>query len=154
MQKYVDQLLCRMKDAANDSSLPVDPKILYPGHPSMGYQGMEYIAEWEMGQMSPAEELFNISKIEFPPVNKLNPTQIEVLIDGILTMIKSINNHIDLPDEMPEDRKYELIVGLWEEGFQPISTGTQNIDFCTGHSPDCELKEYCQCREIWNNEDG
>lgn len=153
MQKYVNQLLVKMEQASKDPSQPIDPKILYPDHPSMAYPGLEYIAEWELGQKTPAEELFEISKDEFPSADKLNTTQIESLIDGLHEMIQSINNSISLPDEMPPARKYELIIGLWDEGFQPLTTGTSCNDFCTGYAPDCELEEYCSCKEIWEELD-
>ena len=113
----------------------------------MEFPGLEYIAEWELGQMIPAEKLFGISKMEFPPPEQLSTNEIEELIQALLKMILCINNEIILPDEMPATRKYELIIGLWDEGFQLMSNGLYCNDYCTGFPPDCELDEYCKCRE-------
>jgi len=149
MQKYVDQLIQRMKEAESQAVDPIDPRLLYPDHPSMEYEGLEYIAKIERDEPTAGEEMFGIAKDEFPSVERLTDTQLESLYNGICELLNSINNKIILPDEMPWELKYPLAVSLWDEGFMNLrgSPGFWNFDFCTGEPEGCAMEEYCPCKD-------
>jgi hypothetical protein len=34
-----------------------------------------------------------------------------------------------------------------------VNSGCTHFDLCSYYAPDCELKEYCPCLEIWNEEE-
>lgn len=88
----------------------------------------------------------------FPPHDQLSDEEVSNVCDALTVMLRTWGADIDLPDELPPQRKYELMVGLLDHGFTPFDSGTFVFDFCTGYAPDCELKEFCSCLEFWNED--
>lgn len=88
----------------------------------------------------------------FPPYEQLNDEEVRKLCDAFTAMLHTWGADIDLPDELPLQRKYELIVGLLDHEFTPFNSGMFIFDFCTGYAPECELKEYCKCLEFWEED--
>jgi len=148
MQKYVSQFVEKINNVSKNIPTPISPTILYPNHPAMEYKGLAYIAEFEMGHNIPAEELFGIAKIEYPPSQKLSENQMKAILIATEKMFIAINNQIDFPKKMSIERKYKLLFDLWDEGFQPLSEGIFHIDFCNGYAPECSLKEFCYCTDV------
>lgn len=64
----------------------------------------------------------------------------------------SWNLSVDLPHHVPTSFAYQIIVGLLDRETLIVNDGAITFDFCTGYAPDCELKEYCPCLKIWNEE--
>jgi hypothetical protein len=54
---------------------------------------------------------------------------------------------------MPLHIKYGFIVDTLNKPFMVAKHGSIGFDYCTGYAPECELKEYCPCLEIWNRPD-
>lgn len=88
----------------------------------------------------------------FPPCDQLSDEEIRKVCDAFTVMLNSWGFDLDLPDELPLHRKYELMTGLLDHECTPFNTGRFVFDFCTGYAPDCKLKEYCPCLEIWEEE--
>lgn len=147
MEKYLSQFVAKINEVTKDPPIPLDPKLKYPDHPAMEYEGLAYIAEFEMGRNEPAEALFGIAKNEFPPSEKLNNSQMKIVLEAVEKMLLAINNQIVFPEKMPVNRRYELLFVLWDDGFQPLTEGMSYNDFCTGYAPECALKEYCFCKD-------
>lgn len=85
----------------------------------------------------------------FPPYDQLNDEEVSEICNAFTTMLATWHVDLNLPDELPLHRKYELIVRLLDHEFTPFNTGMFVFDFCTGYAPDCELKEFCRCLEFW-----
>jgi len=85
----------------------------------------------------------------FPPTDQLSDNEMKKVCDAFTAMLNSWNVELDLPDVLPLDRKYELMVGLLDHEFTPFNTGMFVFDFCTGYAPEYGLKEYCPCLEFW-----
>ena len=149
MQKYVEQLVQRIEEAKTQVVEPIDPKLLSSYDPETYFEGLENVEKYLSGEKTGAEETFGIARIEFPPSEKLNTDQTEILYKSLCDLLMSINNHVHLPDAMPSAMKYSLVVGLWEGGFMNFrnSNGMYGHDFCTGEPEGCAKGKYCPCLE-------
>lgn len=92
-----------------------------------------------------------IKTIDFPPSEQLSKQGIKLVCAAFKKLLFSWNVEIHLPDELPLDLRYRFMIKTLDEKFFPMSSGFIHFDFCTGYAPDCVLKEYCPCLEIWNN---
>lgn len=87
----------------------------------------------------------------FPPPEQLTEKEMKLIRKEIEKMMYTWNVAIHLPERLPVDFAYKMIVDTLERNITIVKSGRMNIDFCTGYAPDCDLKEYCSCLEIWNN---
>src|SRR4029079_6190822 len=87
---------------------------------------------------------------QFPPEEQLAHQEMHAIIDACSQMLLSRNLCVDIPKRAPLRKVYPLIVNLLNEEAWYFPTGIQHFDFCTGYAPDCELGEYCACKEIWD----
>ncbi|TVQ49810.1 MAG: hypothetical protein EA362_03770 [Saprospirales bacterium] len=84
----------------------------------------------------------------FPPADQLNDDQMTVISRALDDLLKSWNAHVDIPEEVPAKMRYPLMVNLLNRSFTFIPSGFLGLDFCTGNPEDCELGDYCSCRDI------
>ncbi|MEX0721102.1 MAG: hypothetical protein WD059_10570 [Balneolaceae bacterium] len=88
----------------------------------------------------------------FPRYDQLSDEEVRKVCDAFTAMLDTWRVDLDLPDELPLHRKYELMVGLLDHAFTPFNSGSFVFDFCTGYAPGCELKEFCGCLEFWEED--
>jgi len=87
---------------------------------------------------------------QFPPGDQLEEDEIRQIIDAFSQMLQTRNMSVDMPKRVPVRIAYPIIINLLNEEAWYFPTGTYHFDFCTGYAPDCELGEYCSCKEIWD----
>tara|TARA_R110002124_G_scaffold172942_2_gene340501 strand:+ start:6415 stop:6855 length:441 start_codon:yes stop_codon:yes gene_type:complete len=85
----------------------------------------------------------------FPPPDQLRDEDIKKICDVFAAMLNSWSFDLDIPDELPLQRKYQLMIGLLNHECTPLNAGRYVFDFCSGYAPGCELKEFCRCLEFW-----
>jgi len=88
----------------------------------------------------------------FPPAEQLTDKEMKMIRKAFEQMMYSWNQGIDLPEGLPVAFAYSLMVNSLNHETSMVNSGCMHFDFCTGYAPDCELKEYCPCLEIWNEE--
>jgi|AntRauTorckE6833_2_1112554.scaffolds.fasta_scaffold14529_2 hypothetical protein len=93
-----------------------------------------------------------LEPVAFPPYDQLSDEEVRKICDAFTTMLYTWNIALDIPEELPLHRKYKLMVGLLDHKFTVSNAGMIVFDFCTGYAPGCELKEYCQCLEFWEED--
>jgi len=113
---------------------------------------MEAVERWATGEGSPSTlaETTGLAIEQFPPSQKLSEAEMIEIMNAFQEMLGSFNMSADLPDILPVARAYPLMVSLLKEEAWYLPGGTLHFDFCTGYAPECELKEFCPCLEIWN----
>ncbi|MDZ7717942.1 MAG: hypothetical protein U5K72_03855 [Balneolaceae bacterium] len=147
MQLYLSHLLSDIRAAHRTNSPEEKPE------PKSIEDHFKDIDRWVSGDAEqPLSYYCGLEAEAFPPSDQLSAEQISKVCDAFTAMIHTWGADIDLPDEMPLNRKYELIVGLLDHEFTPFNYGGYIFDFCTGYAPDCELKEYCPCLEFWEED--
>jgi len=70
------------------------------------------------------ETVFGVSKIYFPPENRLSDTQVSQLIVGIIALWRAFHYEVDFrKGEFTEREQYTKLVDCWEE-THPVFRGT------------------------------
>lgn len=111
------------------------------------------IETWISGHASqPVGYYCGLKAEDFPPGNQFSEAEVVQICKAFRAMLSTWNAEVDLPENMPPLKQYQLMVGLLEEEFTPMQFGTLHFDFCTGYAPDCELREYCQCLDCWKED--
>ena len=85
---------------------------------------------------------------KFPTVDKLNSEQMNDIADALIQLFMSHNISLDFPENIDPALKYELAVKALNRNIGPVAFGTLHVDFCTGSSEECELGDYCSCKDI------
>jgi hypothetical protein len=114
---------------------------------------MEAIEEYAEGKNIPPtlSQRSGLTEEQFPAVDKLNQEELKQVIDAFQEMMLTWNLTADLPENLPVDRAYPLLINLLKKEAWYLPGGFLHFDFCTGFAPDCELREYCACKEFWEN---
>lgn len=147
MQSYFSHLLTDIR-AAHRSESPEEKS----GHESIE-EHFRDIDRWISGDTEHTLGYYCSLEAEaFPPHDQLREEEIQKICGAFTAMLHSWGFYVDLPDELPLHRKYKLMIGLLDHECTPINSGMFVFDFCTGYAPGCELKEFCPCLEIWDNE--
>lgn len=114
---------------------------------------IEEVERWLAGEKEQSLSYYcGLKRDDFPPSGQLTDEDLHMVCAAYTEMLDSWNTGLDLPDEMPVGRKYDLMVSLLDEEFTPVDSGRSFFDFCSGYAPGCKLKEYCHCLEVWKEE--
>lgn len=88
---------------------------------------------------------------DFPPSAIFSDEEVRLICESFEEMLSSWNAALSFPENLPLSVRYKLTVAILNEGFHVLNSGTMNFDFCTGYAPECALKEYCSCLEVWDD---
>jgi hypothetical protein len=145
METYVTQLVEDIKNAGRMVPIPLKRKLSFE-------EEMEAVEHWACGSERPQSfsRVCNLPFEQFPPVDQLKEEEMRSIIKAIEDMFETWNHQVCLPENIPVAIAYPLVVGLMNEEAWYLPRGAICHDFCTGYSPECELKEYCSCLEYWN----
>lgn len=93
-----------------------------------------------------------LKRENFPPKEKLSEEQLAQVNTAFVAMMKSWNLEVAFPDDLPQLRRYELLMGILVRAVMIFKHGYYCFDFCTGNPDDCELGQYCPClKSKWYN---
>ncbi len=142
MQRYIDQLIGDMQEAKNR---PRPQKMSLP--PELEFvRGAE---EYLYGELYEMGNLFGLKKMQFPPVEKLNPEQIKKLVLEFEQLWQAFNFYPDFPDGLPETIKYKILVDYLEHKTTYVTQGNNHFEFCTYDPDSCPFpEEFCTCKDF------
>jgi hypothetical protein len=115
----------------------------------------DYMLELEESPEKPMSQWFGLSREEFPPSDKLNEEQLELMATEFEQLWAIFSFYPDFPDGLPAKRRYELMCeyldhpcqhwpGCWEHHFE----------FCSYEPENCPFgDEFCRCKEFLNDDD-
>lgn len=86
---------------------------------------------------------------DFPPGENLEKDDLNALTKAMVKMYESWNILVDLPDNLPAEFAYRLVISLLDRGMPIMQYGFFGMDYCTGNPEGCEFKEYCTCLKYW-----
>ena len=145
MNKYVGQLIADIYAAQNQEEfeLKIESKSV----------GLHNEAD---ALFLPEKELFKevfgkvcgINSRQFPPINLLTKEQMEGICEAIERLLFSWNLNTDLPDELPVEKAYQLLVGIFDKKNIIVSNGQTDIEFCNNTPKTCAFGEHCECKKI------
>lgn len=90
-----------------------------------------------------------IDRNDFPHADKLEEEDLKLLVSALVKMFESWNILVDLPENLPAEFGYRLVVDLLDRPMPIMQHGFFGMDFCTGNPEGCEFKEYCPCLKNW-----
>lgn len=141
IQKYVNYLIEDLQKAKNNIPLKPDYSAMQSA------DSPPQMVEWETTPFQTMESIFEIDQIEFPPAARLTLRQMRSLNKAIIDMWVAFNFIPDLPADLPETKKYELLIRQWKNEVQHLTEGEFHIEFCDYHPEACPLGfEYCKCK--------
>jgi hypothetical protein len=112
---------------------------------------MEIVENYATGEnLNSLSSQCGLRKELFPAADLLSDAEMKTIVVAFHEMLDTWHISADLPDTLPLERAYSLLIGLLDEEACYFPGGTLHFDFCTGYAPDCELKEYCPCLQFWN----
>ena len=141
MEKYIKQLLERLKKAAQD--LPQN----YPYHidTALGEEN-NWIVELGKVPYKPIEDWTGVQKIEFPPSQKLTEEQKAALAMGMEEVLKAYHIDYDCREDIKTaDLHYRILVEFWDEQVQYLPESGFDLEICPGDEAGCWLGEECFC---------
>jgi hypothetical protein len=112
---------------------------------------MEEIERWiEADDQYTFGDYCGLDPANFPPPQQLTHQEITTVVEAFKQMMHTYNLGIDLPENLPLEWGYSVVVDTLNKRTNIPRSGFGSIDFCTGYAPDCIFKEYCSCLEYWN----
>jgi len=86
-----------------------------------------------------------LNRETFPPTDQLSNDQLIQVTTAFVLMMKSWNLEVAFPDDLPHQRRYDLLMEILVKPVMIFKHGYYCFDFCTGDPEGCELGEYCPC---------
>jgi hypothetical protein len=150
MHPYIPYLLDDIKRAYRNET-----SYMYNDSPETIEEQLEQIDRWITGELETHTFGYycGLEVANLPPAVQLDDWDIELVCDAFNKLLDSWNAAISIPDTVPLRLRYTLMISILDEEFTPVKFGTVTFDFCSGYAPDCPLKEYCPCLDIWNEND-
>ena len=95
------------------------------------------------------ERLSGLKKLCFPPAEKLSREQLQNLIDAMVALWESQNYMVNLPHELPVERKYQKLLDKWTDEIEYHESSLTGLMFCPENLDDCDMREFCgHCYEV------
>lgn len=148
MHPYIPHLLADITAAHRTEISEDEPEQTIEEH-------FEAVDRWLSGEEP--ERTFGyycgLNPENFPPAEQLTDEEMMIVRNAFEQMMLTWNHALNLPDNLPVAFAYTLMVSSLHHETSIDNKGCVDIDFCCYYAPDCELKEYCPCLEIWNEEE-
>lgn len=111
------------------------------------------VEAWLAGEMEEGTHTFGwhcgLETIQFPPVEKLTGAQMDELVQALDCLLFSWNIFTDIPDGVPVETAYRLLVGVLDRSVTIVSSGMIGIEFCQYEVQECPFGEsWCSCRNF------
>jgi hypothetical protein len=75
-----------------------------------------------------------LQPVNFPPAKQLTENELRIICDAFLKMLFSWDLDINLPENFPWDRAYQLMVNTLDEKVMINHSGITTFDFCSGYA--------------------
>ncbi len=160
--KYIQQLLADMAAAKREPIAPIDQFDGNINDNIDDINGLEGSSDFDLenhfnevenylefdSESSPTfGKTIGLSIHQFPPAEKLNHQQMEALYSHFVDLLYSYKVTTDIPDPLPIEKKYSLIITILNESLFLSEIGHTGWEFCTYESTKCPFGEDCMCIE-------
>lgn len=147
MKKYITQLLADLQDAhrpEKDWSEDNDTTTF-----EQHIEEVERFLNYEDEPTGPTfGEACNVDKQVFPPAERLQPHQIEILNSAIKKLLWTWNITVELPDTLTLKKVYFFYVEMFDTQVMIVDSGMIGVDFCESDFDLCPFGEaHCTCKK-------
>ena len=85
---------------------------------------------------------------QFPPAQRLTTEQMQQVAKAFTALLFSWHISTDLPDELPIEVAYPLLVTALDKKVYLADGGMVTIEFCSYAPWDCPFGELCKCEDV------
>lgn len=151
MQAYIDFLLEDIKAAHRPKDYFKKPVKNSPEEDLE--EALRESEEFVTREKRPGFEGYcGLKRESFPPKERLSEKQLVQVNSAFVEMMKTWNLEVAFPDDLPHERRYDLLMDILVRPVMIFKHGYYCFDFCTGNPEGCELGEYCTClKSEWYN---
>jgi hypothetical protein len=89
----------------------------------------------------------------FPPTEKLTEAQRQDICNALLELLHTWNLDVHLPDDLPLEMAYPLMVSILDQKVDVMDSGTCTIEFCSYAPSGCIFGEHCMCKDLPEEEE-
>jgi hypothetical protein len=102
---------------------------------------------FEYSPTIPLSQIIGFEKDVFPPEEKLNDEQIELVYNHLMRLLDNHNFFLDFPDKVSARLKYSLLLNAFDEEIVYSNAFVTNLEFCDYDYDNCPFGiELCQCK--------
>jgi hypothetical protein len=147
LQSYVNYLIEDIKNAER-------PEVPYQqGNMDNEEESLEeHFAEIERWIEHEPETTFSqhsgLKSEQFPPAEKLNVTQLRLIIKCFKKLLYSWNLDASIPDKLPPAKYYTLLISVLDKKTDIFTDGCLTIEFCEYDTASCPFGEFCECKDF------
>ncbi|HLV41994.1 MAG TPA: hypothetical protein VKY37_06935 [Brumimicrobium sp.] len=146
MDRYVTQLI---EDLSNAEAA----QIAIRSHLDILGEGEVFESEsdedefYDCSKTAPLFQVIGFQKELFPPSEKLNDLQLELIYVHLLRVLDNFNFFLDFPDKVSSRVKYEMLLSIFDDDVTCSNAFVTNIEFCDYDYDTCPFGiELCQCK--------
>jgi len=85
---------------------------------------------------------------QFPPAGQLNDEQLLAIVEGFVNMLLSYRIDTDLPEGLPVQKAYTLLISLLSERLWIDKWSMSTWSFCECEPSNCVYGELCSCKDL------
>ncbi len=145
MNKYIQQLIADIYAAQNQEEFELKSE-------SKTFDFHNEVDAFFLPEGESFKEVFGkvcgLQSNQFPSKNLLTNQQMESICEAIDKLLFSWNLQTDLPDELPVEKAYQLLVGIFDKKNTMVSSGYSDIEFCNSVPKTCAFGDFCECKKI------
>ena len=143
MKKYIKQLLSDLKAAQR-------PEIEFEEQTFEQY--IKEVEAFLAYEDDPSSQIFSeacgIQKMQFPPAEKLNIQEMEILCAEIKELMHTWNLDLSLPDTLPVERAYHYLTEVFDTKTMITDSGHVGLELCQYVVKGCVFGRHCMCKEF------
>lgn len=146
MQLYLQQLLEDLQAAHKPETDFVTPALTEDEGIEAHFAEVERYLSGEYDQR--IGDVLELIPEQFPPAERLTIEQMQQVAKAFTALLFSWNITTDLPDELPIEVTYPLLITALDKKVYLIDGGFVTIEFCSYAPWDCPFGEVCKCKDI------
>lgn len=146
MDQYLQQLLEDLRAAHKPETEFMPPALTEDEGIEAHFAEVERYLSGEYDQR--IGDVLGLIPEQFPPAERLTPEQMKSVAEAFMALLFSWNITTDLPDELPIEAAYPLLVTALDKKVYLADGGMVTIEFCPYAPWDCLFGELCKCKDI------
>lgn len=144
MEKYIAQLI---EDLLAAQRIEIEPKNNVIEDIEAHFADIERYVSGDYDQR--ISDVIGFYEEQFPPIERLNHTQMKAVADAYEQLLNSYGIALDLPNELPIEKRYQLVISTISREVYIGDSGCITLEFCHYDPTDCPLgEEYCRCKDL------
>jgi hypothetical protein len=148
MQRYIDQLIEDLKAAHK----VIEPKSKSWEDDEDDDEMQDFFADVDNYVSGDHDQVIAVALAlipeQFPPFEMLTTAQMLQVSDALADLLASWNISVDMPEKLPIEKAYPLMVSVLEKKTYFSEYGNTVMELCNYDSASCPFGiEYCRCKD-------